>query len=81
MDFGIADENLVDEYNHVVPKESQYIECQYYQKEKETKSEIRYKLLPKRVYVFPTQVLSPLVNLSENHILKMEEYQWLSDSL
>ena len=81
LDFGIADENLVDEYNHIVPQGSRYIECQYYQKEKETKSEIRYKLLPKRVYVFPTQVLSPLVNLSENHILKMEEYQWLSDSL
>ena len=48
-------------------------------KQKETKSKIPYKLLPKKVYVFQTQVLSPLVNLIENNVLMIEEYQWLCD--
>ena len=63
LDFGIADENLVDDYNHIIPKESEYTKCQYYQKQKESQSGIQYKLLPKSVCVFPTQVLPPLVNL------------------
>ena len=81
IDFGVAIENMVDEYNHIIPQGSRYIECQYYQKQKETKSKIHYKLLPKNIYVFPTQVLSLLVNLIENNVLMIEDYQWLCDSL
>ena len=81
IDFGVAIENMVDEYNHIILQGSCYIKCQYYQKQKETKSKIHYKLLPKKVYVFPTQVLLPLVNLIENTVLMIEEYQWLCDSL
>ena len=81
IDFGVAIENMVDEYNHIIPQGSRYIECQYYQKQKETKLKIHYKLLPKNVYVFPTQVLSPLVNLIEKNIWMIEDYQWLCDSL
>ena len=81
IDFGLAIEIMVDEYNHIISQGSRYIQCQYYQKEKETKSKIHYKLLPKKVYVLPTQVLSPLVNLIENNVLMIEDYQWLCDSL
>ena len=81
IDFGVAIENVVDEYNHIIPQGSRYIECQDYQKQKETKSKIHYKLLPKKVYVFPTQVLSPLVNLIENNVSMIEDYQWLCGSL
>ena len=81
IDFGVAIENMVDEYNHIILQGSRYIECQYYQKQKETKLKIHYKLLPKNVYVFPTQVLSPLVNLIEKNIWMIEDYQWLCDSL
>ena len=77
----LADENMVDDYNHLIPKGSKYIKCQYYQKQKESRSGIHYKLFPKIVYVLPTQVLSPLVNLGENNILKIDEYQWLCDSI
>ena len=80
LDFGIADGNIVDDYNHLIPKGSKYTKCQYYQK-KEHRSGIYYKLFPKILYVLPTQVLSPLVNLDENNILKMDEYQWLCDSI
>ena len=34
LDFGIADGNMVDDYNHLIPKGSKYIKCQYYQKKK-----------------------------------------------
>ena len=59
--------------NKSVYIKSKYIKCQYYQKQKESHSGIHYKLFPKIVYVLPTQVLSPLVNLDENNILKMDE--------
>ena len=36
LDFGIADENMVDDYNHLIPKRSKYKKCQYYQKQKES---------------------------------------------
>ena len=73
---------MVDDYNCLIPKRSKYIKCQYYQKQKESwSSGIYHKLLPKSVCVFPTQVLSPLVNLDENNVLKMDEYQWLCDSI
>ena len=80
-DSGIADENMVDDYNHLTPKGSKYIKCQYYEKQKESQSGIDYKLFLKIVYVLPTQVLSPLVNLGENNVLKMDEYQSLRDSI
>ena len=72
---------MVDDYNHLIPKGSKYIKCQYYEKQKESQSGIDYKLFLKIVYVLPTQVLSPLVNLGENNILKMDEYQSLRDSI
>ena len=81
IDFGVAIENMIDEYNHMILQGSRYIECKYYQKQKQTKSKIHYTLLPKKVYVFSTQVLSPLVNLIENNVLTNEDYQWLCDSL
>ena len=81
FDFGIADKNMVDDHNHLISKGSKYIKCQYYWKQKKSPSVIHYKLFPKIVYVLPTQVLPPLVNLDENYILKMDEYQWLCDSI
>ena len=81
IDLGVAIEILVDEYNHIISQGSRFIQRQYYQKQKETKSKIHYKLLPKKVYVFLSQVLLPLVNLIENDVLMIEDYQWLCDSL
>ena len=63
---------MIDDYNHVVPKGSKFTKCQYYQKQKESRSGIHYKLLPKSV-CFPLQVLSPLVDLDENNVLRMDE--------
>ena len=81
LDFLIAEKNMVDDYSHLIPKGSKYIKYQYYQKQKEFYSGIHYILFPKIVYVLPTQVLSPLVNLDENSILKIDEYQWLCNSI
>ena len=46
LDFGIADENMIDDYNHLIPKGSKCIKCHYYQKRKESRSGIRHKLFP-----------------------------------
>ena len=56
LDCEIADKNMVDDYNHLMPKGSKYIKCQYYQKRKESRSGIHYKLFPKIVHVLATQV-------------------------
>ena len=81
LDFGEATELLKDKNKHVIEKGSKFIKCQYYQKIKETRKGVQYELLDGEVYVLPTQVLSPLVNLDSECMLSMEEYQWLSDCI
>ena len=55
IDFRVAIENMVDEYKRIIPQGSPYIECQYYQKQKETKSKIRYiQVTPKKVCLLDT---------------------------
>ena len=81
LDFGEAKETLTDKYNHIVEKGSKFVKCQYYQKQKESRKGVQYKLLPGNVFVLPTQVLSPLVHLNSSGILSMEEYQWLCDRI
>ena len=64
LDFGVANEDLFDSYNHVITKVCKYLRCQYYQKTKESNGKVHYKLLPKNVLAVPTEVLSPFVNLN-----------------
>ena len=52
IDFGVAIENMVNGYNHIISQGSR--ECQHYQKQKETKSKIHYKLLPKSLCLLDT---------------------------
>ena len=52
IDFGVAIENMVNGYNHIISQGSR--ECLYYQKQKETKSKIHYKLLPKSLCLLDT---------------------------
>ena len=88
LNFGIAEHELKDENDHVIPKGSQFIEAQYYEKKSE-QDHLRtgfavYKLLKNSVYVQPTQVMSPLVNASAiGNVLHLpiNEYQWLSDTI
>ena len=81
LDFGVANEDLFDSYNHVITKGCKYIRCQYYQKTKESKGKVHYKLLPKNALALHTEVLSPFVNLNSDNTLLMDEYQWLCDSI
>ena len=55
IDFRVAIENMVDKYKCIIPQGSPYIECQYYQKQKETKSKIHYiQVTPKKVCLLDT---------------------------
>ena len=81
LDFGIANENLIDKYNHVILKGNKYLKCQYFTKISEKKGKYFYKLLPDEIYAYPTEVMSPYVNLGVDSSLSINEYQWLSDSI
>ena len=81
--FGTASEVLQDQNNHIVSPGENYISCQYFQRAplKLGKRVVNYKLLPDLVYVHPGTVVSPIVNLSSNFTLPIEEYIWLSDAV
>ena len=81
LDTGIASEKMVDESNHNIDIGTQFIMCQYFEKVKEKRSYLSYKILPQIVYVLPSQVMNPMVNLNDNLELPIDEYQWLLDSL
>ena len=53
-EFRIAQENLIDSLNHIIPKGSKFIKCQYFEKYKEKPGKIMFKLLPEIVLVLPT---------------------------
>ena len=80
-EFGIAQENLIDTFNHIIPKGSKFIKCQYFEKYEEKRGGVMYKILPETVLVLPTQVLNPVVELDEDGSLSMENYLWLSDRI
>ena len=73
-EFGIAQENLIDSLNHIISKGSKFIKCQYFEKYKEKRGKIMYKLLPEIVLALPTQVFNPVVELHEDGSLSMENY-------
>ena len=70
----VATEPLADNNNHTVLPGQKYISCQYYQKKsfKLGSRIVKYKLLPRLVYVDPAMVLAPLVNINDNHKLSIE---------
>ena len=87
IDFGVATKDLRDENNHQIGEGSSYILVNYFEKNPNSefrKGNIIYKLIPKPVYVHPTQVMSTNVTVtcigSSMHLAK-SEYQWLGDSI
>ena len=75
-DFGFATKDLTGENNHFIGEGSPYILTKA--------GHIIYELVPKPVYVYPVQIMSPNVNVSfigSNIHLSCDEYQWLCDSI
>ena len=81
ISFGVAPEWMVDKYNHIIKKGSNYLKCQYFQKEKESKGKVQYKVLPDEIFSLAIQIMNPLVKLNDDCTLSSEEYQWLTDSM
>ena len=71
---------MVDKYNHIIEKGSNYLKCQYFQNEKESKRKVQYKVLPDEIFSLAIQIMNPLVKLNDC-TLSSEEYQWLTDSM
>ena len=81
LDFGLALDDLCDKYNHIVPKGTNYIKCQYLERICEKKRNVCYKLLPDIVFVFPAEVLSPMLPLNDDLSLCISEHQWLCNMI
>ena len=78
LDFGVAKTNLIDKFDHKIPKGDKYITCNYFEKCQEQKGHIKYKLMSDEVYIPPYQVAVPFVSM-ENNCLSITEYQFISD--
>ena len=63
---GVATEPIADKFNHFIESGSKYVKCQYFEKIKEKRSKICYKILPDITYVLPYQVMNPMVNLNDH---------------
>ena len=74
---GISVSNMVDENGHTVATGDSYIFCQYYEKIKEKRNCIEYKLLQPEVFVMPYQVFCPCVQMKDLKIT-VQEYQFLA---
>ena len=74
MEVSVAVQDLSDEFNHVVLKNSKYLKCNYLKKASEKKQFVFYKLIPNIVFVLSTQVMSPMLPLGKNLFLSVEEY-------
>ena len=81
ISFDVAPEWMVDKYNHIIEKCSNYLKCQYFQKEKESKGKVQYKVLPDEIFSLAIQIMNPLVKLNDDCTLSSEECQWLTDSM
>ena len=87
---GVATEDLCDSQHHVIQKGCSYLSVCYYEKKPNSEvsknKHVIYKQSNVRgpVYVLPTQVMSPQVDVTligtDIH-LQMNEYQWLCDSI
>ena len=79
----IADEDMIDEFEHSVSKGSRYLSCNYLEKidENHRKREVMYKLIKGTVVVHPNQVFHPSVELSDKLKMKMEQYFELGDCM
>ena len=77
----VAEKEIIDDYHHALQKGSVYLKCHYLEKVSEKRSKVGYKLLSKNVFVLPSQVMNPLVEMNDKLELSITEYQWLLDSI
>ena len=81
LDFGIADNHLEDEFQHVTLEGNKFIKSQYLERVQEKKKHIFYKLIEKDVFIVPAEVMYPMVPMKKDLCLTISDYQWLSDMI
>ena len=74
LEFGISSTIRNDKYNHTVPVGASFIKCQYLERLEKKKRKVFYRLLPDVAFVFPAEVMSPLVPLKKDLSLPSSEY-------
>ena len=88
IESGVAKQHLSDSNNHHIEEGSPYLLVNYYEKKPNSEfsknRHVIYRLVSNPVYVIPSQVMSPSVNVSyigtDVH-LSLDEYQWMTDSI
>ena len=79
---GIADEDLVDFYGHIVKSGDKFITGVYLEKVNQKKEKVFYKYLKKNVYIYPGEMFCPAVAIHETDLsISIEDYQFLCDSI
>ena len=66
LETAVANEEIVDTCNHHLNIRGKFIKCNYLEKVKGKRLFMLYKILSQIVYVLPSQVMNPIVNLSDN---------------
>ena len=81
LDKKVADETVVDDYNHTFNVGESYIVAHYMEKVSEhlKKGFVQYKMLTATAFVRPSQVFYPCVKIGQDNKLAYEEYNFLSD--
>ena len=72
---GVANENLTDTYEHHI----KYLLCKYFEKVREKRGFVHYKLLGDDVLVPTYQIVVPSVEMDINNTLTIREYQFIAD--
>ena len=79
-----ADANKVDGNGHEVVKGDRYFVCNYLTKVKKTRGKFVYKMQNHEVFVLPSQVLSPFVDVQEvieELFITATDYQVICDEM
>ena len=72
-----AESDMFDMHNHFIRKGHKYLSCHYLTAKKEYKSYFQFVKQTSKVLVYPAEILSPFVEISDDLKLDMDEHQWL----
>ena len=78
ISVNMAKTNIQEDYNHLIGREQEYLQCCYFEKEHETRKGYVYKKDDKTAYIYKESVIYPFVtsikNKQNQYILANQEY-------
>ena len=74
----IANDEVFDIYNHIIPKGEEYCSGKYLEKVIQKGDYVQYKKLKKTVYIHPNEVFAPSVPINNDEDLRLPMAVYLS---